>query len=78
MARASREEVEELREEIKSHLEKHPMGPSYFGHLAAKNSLLLNRFEEGFGCEKPTIAKVRKFMAKREAALGTQSKGANQ
>ena len=64
--RATKEQIEELLQDINRHLERHSIGPSYFGHEAVGNSNLVARFRAGKGCHVDTVHKVRRYMAKIE------------
>lgn len=54
--------------EIRAFLTETGMGPSYFGRLAAGNSELVSRLEQGKTITLVTAEKVRSFMAERRSA----------
>lgn len=57
-----------LRAEVQAFLKRTDMGPTYFGQLAAGNTRLVERLEEGRTVTLQTAERIRKFIESHEAA----------
>lgn len=60
-----RSDTRTLLEEIKAYLKNAEISASYFGRLAANNSNLVKRLEQGKTVTLPTAERVRAFIAER-------------